>query len=60
LGGASKAILEKVCGKFTMASLTLKQATRDLNLNLETAGNVLDAVLKAEFGAVQFVSGRTL
>ncbi|MBC2710405.1 MAG: TIGR03545 family protein, partial [Desulfosarcina sp.] len=37
--------------------MTLKQATSDLNLKLETAGNVLDAVLKANFRAVQLVSG---
>ena len=36
--------------------LTLKQATGDLRLNLETVGRVLDAGLKADFGAVEFLS----
>lgn len=37
--------------------LTLKQATSDVNLNLETVGKALDAALTADFGAVEFVSG---
>jgi uncharacterized protein (TIGR03545 family) len=37
--------------------LTLKRATGDLKLNLETVGRVLDAGLKADFGAVEFLSG---
>ena len=37
--------------------LTLKQAAGDLDLNLETVGNVLDAVLKADFGTVEFTTG---
>ena len=36
--------------------LTLKKATSDLNLNLETAGTGLDGALKADFDAVQFLS----
>ena len=36
--------------------LTLKQASSDLDLNLETAGNGLDAALRADFGAVRFLS----
>lgn len=36
--------------------LTLKKATGDLNLNLETVGNAIDAGLKAEFGAVRFIA----
>lgn len=34
--------------------LTLRQATGNLNLNLETVGNVLDAALKANFSSVEF------
>lgn len=36
--------------------LTLQKAAGDLNLDLKTAGNILDAVLKADFSAVEFVS----
>ncbi len=36
--------------------LTLKKATGDLILNLETVGNAIDAGLKAEFGAVRFLA----
>lgn len=39
--------------------LTLKQATGDLNLNLETAGNNLDATLKADFSDVAFLTAST-
>lgn len=34
--------------------LTLRQATGNLNLNLKTVGNVLDAALKANFSSVEF------
>ncbi|BBO74940.1 hypothetical protein DSCW_23570 [Desulfosarcina widdelii] len=34
--------------------LVLRQATGNLNLNLETVGNVLDAALKANFSSVEF------
>jgi len=34
--------------------LALRQATGNLNLNLETVGNVLDAALKANFSSVEF------
>jgi uncharacterized protein (TIGR03545 family) len=34
--------------------LTLRQATGNLNLNLETVGNVLDAALKANFSSAEF------
>jgi uncharacterized protein (TIGR03545 family) len=36
--------------------LTLGRASGDLNLNLETVGRVLDAGLKADFRAVEFLS----
>jgi uncharacterized protein (TIGR03545 family) len=36
--------------------LMLRRATGDLNLNLETAGNVIDAVLKANFSGAEFDS----
>ena len=37
--------------------LSLERAAGDLDLNLETVGNVLDAALKANFGAVEFTAG---
>ena len=39
--------------------LTLKQAAGDLDLNLETVGDALDAVVKADFGNVEFSTGES-
>ena len=36
--------------------LTLRKAAGDLNLDLKTAGKIMDAVLKADFSGVEFVS----